>query len=517
MTLVLLTNVILSGRSGTEVATVELAQALRRRGHRAAIFSPTLGPLAHSARTLGIAVTNRIDTVGFTPDVIHGSHNAALALAMVRFPHTPAVFICHDSASPLDEPVRDEHIGLYVAVDAACRDRLIMDGVDAAEIVVIANAVDLQRFTLRHAWSARPRSALLIVKQSTAHVALVTEACRSAGVTLDVVGPGVGNVVDDLADRCRKADIVFAHSRGAIEAAAVGAAVIVIDEFGYGGRFGRDQVVSWPDTPLSHRILAPLPSSEELSEAILAYDAAECQETALLLRRRVDLDILVADWEAAYARAIECVARRATQRDGAGLPTTGSVAGFLARYIPRVDQSTELEDAAERLLRHERMLQRYVDLLQNLNTGSPATILFHPGALGHVLLGDGWHQPESWGVWSASEHAAVWLPETVLAAWKYRFEVSCSRYMPPDLDAAEARVVDVYVGGTLLTKWRFTPDQPSGPKRKLVVIPAHRRPEPGRSMLLTFRIEQPASPADTGESKDRRTLGVRLTSIEGAQ
>jgi len=57
---ILITNIILSGRSGTEVATVELAYALKSRGHRVAIFSPMLGATARIARTLGIPVTNQI-------------------------------------------------------------------------------------------------------------------------------------------------------------------------------------------------------------------------------------------------------------------------------------------------------------------------------------------------------------------------------------------------------------------------------------------------------------------------
>ena len=97
---ILLTNLLLSGRTGTEVATLELAQALRKRGHGAAIFSPTLGLTALEARSVGIPVTDRIEKVGIVPDVIHGNHNLPLAMAMLLFPRTPAVFICHDSQSP---------------------------------------------------------------------------------------------------------------------------------------------------------------------------------------------------------------------------------------------------------------------------------------------------------------------------------------------------------------------------------------------------------------------------------
>jgi len=58
---ILMTNICLTRRSGTEIATRDLAIALRRLGHRVAIYSPTLGPFALDVMARGIPVTDRID------------------------------------------------------------------------------------------------------------------------------------------------------------------------------------------------------------------------------------------------------------------------------------------------------------------------------------------------------------------------------------------------------------------------------------------------------------------------
>src|SRR5882672_3964245 len=53
---ILITNIGLLHRSGTEVVVEQLADGLRRRGHRPILFAPYLGPLAESMRERGFLV-----------------------------------------------------------------------------------------------------------------------------------------------------------------------------------------------------------------------------------------------------------------------------------------------------------------------------------------------------------------------------------------------------------------------------------------------------------------------------
>ena len=93
---ILLTNVSLKGRSGTEVVTIEMASGLVRRGHDVVVFSPELGSSADYLRQAGIRVTDRLDELEFDPDVIHANHTIGVVYGLIRFPRVPAVFVCHD-------------------------------------------------------------------------------------------------------------------------------------------------------------------------------------------------------------------------------------------------------------------------------------------------------------------------------------------------------------------------------------------------------------------------------------
>ncbi len=515
---ILFTNIVFSERTGTEVATLELAIAMRARGHHVAIYSPTLGATATRARMLGIAVTSRIESIGYLPDIIHGSHNVVLALAMVRFPTVPALFTCHDSASLFDEPLLCARIGCYVAVDAACRDRLLLDGVDAARIAVLPNGVDLDRFTLRDEWPERPRSALLIVKQNTGHVALVAEACRQADIPLEVVGPGAGVVVSDLAERCRRADIVFAHSRSAIEAVAVGASVIVIDEFGFGGRFGPEQITDWPDTSLSRRMLGPMPTAGSLARLILDYDPAATRAVTAMLRERIGLTSLAPQWEALYDRAISQAGNPSGHAPLASAPDSDGAAlsAFLARHLPRADQITEAGYAEDRVRTQQHNVQAFLDMMQNGTGRELTSIVFRPGSLGQLLLGSGWHAAEEWGVWSAAERASLCLPDWIIDRWSDGFDVVLSRYIPPDTIEPGARTITILLNAIAVATWYVPPGEPVGPVAIRITPSMSARPPPGHSVLLSFVIDRPVAPIEAGDGMDRRRLGVRLTAIEPA-
>src|SRR4029077_11500478 len=121
---ILITNNRLAKRTGTELFAVELAEELLRRGDRPVISTPHAGPLADYARRRTIPIATRLDQIGFTPDVIHGHHAHQVIAACLRFPHVPAIFVCHAWESPGDAGPKLPRIRRYLAVDQACRDRL---------------------------------------------------------------------------------------------------------------------------------------------------------------------------------------------------------------------------------------------------------------------------------------------------------------------------------------------------------------------------------------------------------
>ena len=60
---VLLTNITLASRSGTEVNVRDLALGLLRRGHRPVVYSPELGEIAAEIRAATVAVVDDLAAI----------------------------------------------------------------------------------------------------------------------------------------------------------------------------------------------------------------------------------------------------------------------------------------------------------------------------------------------------------------------------------------------------------------------------------------------------------------------
>src|SRR5262245_43881070 len=210
---ILITNIMLAERSGTEVVTSELARGLKQRGHQVAVFAPVMGKSAAVLAADGIAVTDRIEAVPFRPQIIHGHHNIALAAALARFPDVPALFVSHDAVEWRDRPLLSPQVARYFAVDETNRARA--SGETAAinkSVEILPNTVDLDCYKPRAPLPERPRHALLPAKHRQI-IEPVRAAARQANLTLDEVGPAFGRTVDDLATRLMECDLVFATGR----------------------------------------------------------------------------------------------------------------------------------------------------------------------------------------------------------------------------------------------------------------------------------------------------------------
>src|SRR2546429_281603 len=101
---VLITNLQLSGRNGTEIVTRDLALGLRRLGHRPIILTQADGPIATELRERSIPVATDIGQIGAPVDVIHAHHTHMAAIAIARFPGAPCVFLAHDFLAWSDAP-----------------------------------------------------------------------------------------------------------------------------------------------------------------------------------------------------------------------------------------------------------------------------------------------------------------------------------------------------------------------------------------------------------------------------
>jgi glycosyltransferase involved in cell wall biosynthesis len=318
---VLITNNALARRAGTELYTRDLALGLLERGHTPVVFSTVLGEVAQELRAATVAVISDLNALAVTPDIIHGQHHMEAMMALLHFPDVPAVHFCHGWLPWQESPPHFPRIIRYVAVDYTCRDRLILEnGIPEEKVNVLLNFVDLERFKPRDPLPARPARGLLFSNyaNSETHLPIVREAAAHTGITLDVVGVGVGKSCAEPEKLLGGYDIVFAKARAALEAMAVGTAVVLCDASGIGtmvtsGEFERLRALNFGVRALRE----PL-NAERLVREIERYDPLDAAEVSRKIRasagRDAALDELIGLYEEVIAeyksrRDDECDAR----------------------------------------------------------------------------------------------------------------------------------------------------------------------------------------------------------------
>ena len=300
---VLITNLFLAKNSGSEVVVELLADGLCRAGHQPMILAPTLGPQAARMRTRGHIIVDRAADVPATPDIIHAQHTPVALAAMAAFPQTPTVFACHSASFEMEAPRPHPQITRWIAVDDLCRDRCLSRGVPADRLTVILNPVDLERFARRPALPAKPRRALLLTK-NLGHAAAIRGACVSQGVELVELGPATGRISDAIENELPNYDLVFATARMALEAAAVGCAVIVCDARGFAGYLSAERLDAWRRLNFGAGLLSRPTTEQFVAEAISAYDARDAAIVTDRLRQEASLTDSIARHLAVYETAL---------------------------------------------------------------------------------------------------------------------------------------------------------------------------------------------------------------------
>ena len=300
---ILITNLFVARYSGSETVVELLADGLRQAGHAPMILAPTLGPQADRMRARGHVLVDRVAALPARPDVIHAQHTPVALAAMAAFPDVPAVFTCHSALFEVEAPRPHPQIRAWVAVDELCRERCLSRGVPAERLTVIPNAVDLHSFTRRSPLPERPARALLLSK-NRGHQELVRQACAGRGITLDELGPAADSVSDRIETELPAYDLVFATARMALEAAAVGCAVVVCDARGFAGLLTREVLPAWRRLNFGAGLLTRPASLPLLAAAIAAYDPLDAAGVTEAVRAEASMDASVARYLALYAAAL---------------------------------------------------------------------------------------------------------------------------------------------------------------------------------------------------------------------
>src|SRR6185369_7526154 len=305
---VLIVNATLATLTGTETYVRDLALGLLHKGHTPIVYAPDLGPLAQELHRRTVPMVDNLNRVGTVPDIIHGNHNTELITALLHFETVPSVFFCHSWTDWISAPPSHPRILAYVAVDETCRDRLVLENaIPQDRVHVRLHAADLERFTPRAPLPEKPVRALVFSNNANhwTHLNAVREECERAGIKLEVIGAGANASALNPESLLPNFDLVFAKARCALEALAVGTAVILCDAAGSGPMVTTAELDRLRRLNFGIRTLSEKPDAELLLREIRRYDPRDAAEVSRRIRTTSDLGSVIDDAVVLYRKVIE--------------------------------------------------------------------------------------------------------------------------------------------------------------------------------------------------------------------
>lgn len=304
---ILITNLMLTSRSGTEVVVRDLALHLRRRGHEVSILAPGgVGELGEEIRANGALVFDDVSAISQRPDIIHGHHSVPTMLAMAQFPDVPAVWMSHDFRYWFDEPPKLSNVLRYLPVDETRRKFLVQDRkIREGLVEVLFNSVDLERIPPRTRPLPQTPQRILAFTKTQHQIDILQKFCADRGLLLDSLGRGVKREIARPEEELIQNDIVVATGRSAIEALCAGASVIVGDARGFAGLVTLKNYDHYRAHNFGSELFTRAFSETALAEAFADYDPENAIAVTMRIRREADLVSMLDRLESIYFETME--------------------------------------------------------------------------------------------------------------------------------------------------------------------------------------------------------------------
>jgi predicted transcriptional regulator len=305
---VLITNNTLAGRAGTELYVRDIALALLNRGYSPVAYSSLLGEVAQELRAATVPVIECLDAMAVPPNLIHGHHHLEIMTALLHFPNVPAISFCHGWLPWEEMPPKFPRILRYVAVDETCRDRLILEhGIPEERVCLLLNFVDLQRFKSRGALPTTPKRALVFSNYASESniLPVIRAACAQSNVSLDSLGIGSRNATSRPESLLPHYDLVFAKGRAALEALAVGNAVVLCDAVGAGPIVTTENMEKLRRLNFGIRALRNPMEAGVLCQEIARYNATDAAQVCAWVRDTAGMDSALDNLLNLYTEVVE--------------------------------------------------------------------------------------------------------------------------------------------------------------------------------------------------------------------
>lgn len=406
---------------------------------------------------MGFQVETDVQALEGPFDVIHGHHLVACSPALMRFPETPAVFVCHDNVSWFDAAPRLPNIRRYAAVSQSIADRVAFDaGIDNGSVAIVLNGVDTARFAPGAALPKKPARALAFAKNED-HIAIIREACARRKIAVDFIGAAAGVSLEDPAKALPTYDLIFASALSAIEAMSCMRPVIVCDGRGMAGMVDRKRYEAWRPQNFGLAILnAPL-SLERMLAEIDRYDPVEAQRVGERVREECGIAAWIANYVALYREAIEAP------------PSLADVwplqwAQHLERWTPRAVEHWSWTDDRQTLTNEIRRLRAGSDELPVGNR----LVFGKEGAAARFIEPAGFEPQPDGAIWTSAHFASLrFRPGPIKVGYALTLEYAAC--LP---DATFALEITALLNGVEVERWTDTGFQGWAERSRKLLLPA---------------------------------------------
>ena len=307
---ILFTNNTLAGRGGTELYTRDVSWGLARRGHQVAAYASQVGEVADEMQASGhVTVMDTLDAAPWIPDVIHAQHHLEAMTALLRFPDVPAIYVRHGYRPWQETPPLHPRIMRYFAVEEEClRQTIEVQGIPRDRAELLLNFVDTERFRQRNVLPAAPHRAVVFSNyaREEVHLAPLREVCSRLGIALDAIGAGAGNPVQCPEAVLGDYDLVFAAGRSALEAMAVGCAVVLLCEPpGCGPMVSMENLARLRRLNFGSKSMTDPLVPERVERHVARYNATDARQVSDFIRRDASLETYLGRLEDIYSAALE--------------------------------------------------------------------------------------------------------------------------------------------------------------------------------------------------------------------
>jgi glycosyltransferase involved in cell wall biosynthesis len=297
---ILLTNWILSEKSGTETYLMALCRQLIKMGHDLTLYCKVFGWYGEEFKKMGIPVyVNKVPKEKF--DIIHLHHNSCVK-DLAKITDTPKIFVSHGVLPELEVPPLN--IDYSVAVSEEVFKEFFKDELDAS---IIRNPIDMEEYKSETEIHDRLEHVAVITnKMNDKHKEEIEKACDRVKATVSFIGSGFGTHTADVKTEIEKADLVIGSGRCIYEAMSMGRAVIVYDVSGLDGiiRCHRDFAIS-AYCNCSSRSKGWKVKSEQIEEELRKYHKEQGKFNRDLIKDFNNSEVIAKEFEDLYKEIIK--------------------------------------------------------------------------------------------------------------------------------------------------------------------------------------------------------------------